>query len=276
MLIHVSIVLHSLNKCKFYFAAHPHTTIILPAVRAISLQPILYKQKPNLKAAYTKLESFTDPKRDTKQLKTIANSFVPWLETFNDKFPKQPTTVELENWREASLALVNGLEFDKLFPLLDFWRLVFLEPRISAQISVNMETIGVFLEKAKTSLDSGAAGSTSRNSYVTLLRLLSNMFSNLDVATHLLGSNVRQKVDAIVVPCLLHSDSAVRSAAAGVAFNTAAYHSASRVNYYRDGKRGSPIPASTGSEEWELETIPALLESLNQENHSEEVGESFT
>jgi desumoylating isopeptidase 1 len=223
------------------------------------------------------LESFIDASTDAqgaKARKIISTSLVPWLDSYNNSFPKPPIRDDLDQWRTVSLSLANSLDLDKLFPLIDFWRLILLEGRVYSLLAQNLEPFEIFLSKVKSSLEAPSIGTSNpRNSYVTLLRLLSNVFASSEIAQQLLGPQLRQLMLSVIVPCLLHSDSAVRSAAPGVAFNSAAYYQAARVKYYRDRKRGEPIPESIGSEEWELEMIPALLEAVRQETQSEEVGE---
>jgi desumoylating isopeptidase 1 len=219
---------------------------------------------------------FIEARADTQTAKTrkvISSSLVPWLDTYNNGFAKPPSRSNLDQWRIASVSLANLLELDKLFPLIDFWRILVLEVRIGSVLAQNLELFQAFLNKAKTSLETPSGdGSNPRNSYVTLLRLLSNAFTSSEIASQLLGPQSKQQMVSVIVPCLLHSDSTVRSAAAGAAFNSTAYYQVGRVQYYRDGKRGESVPESTGSEEWELEIIPALLEALRQETQSEEVG----
>jgi hypothetical protein len=245
-------------------------------VQAISLQPILYKQKPNLQAASAKLDSFLAERKVPQSSRDVLKkSLVGWIETYNNGYPHPPPAAELSKWRTISKSTTDLLDVDKLFPLIDFWRMIVLDARIGSHLAVQTQPFEAFLEKVRLSLDGPPSGSGNpRNTYVTLLRLLSNAFVSPELAYTLLGSQLRQSVTTVVVPCLLHSDSAVRSAAAGVAFNAAAYYQAARVKYHRDGKRGDPAPETLGDEDWEMELITALLEALSQETDSEEVGES--
>ena len=242
-------------------------------MRAISLQPILYKQKPNLQAASAKLESFLG----TNQIKSrdvLKSSLIKWLGTYDNGYPNPPSRLDLSKWRIFSENTAQLLEADKLFPLFDLWRMILLDPRIGLELSQGTQPFETFLDKARSSLESPSAESRSpRNTLVTLLRLLSNAFTSPELSGVLLLRHLRQSVMAVVVPCLLHADSAVRTAAAGVAFNAATRYQAARVSHYRDGKPGDTVPETLGDEDWEMELTTALLEALSQETESEEVGE---
>lgn len=107
----------------------------------------------------------------------------------------------------------------------------------------------------------------ARNYTLTLLRMLSNTF-----AFRLLGSTVarRKTVTAILVNNLLHEDAAVRTAAASLGFNIAAFVQKERLEQVK--QRYGPFAQSEEDGDWEVEIISAVLEAIQNEKHSEEIG----
>ncbi len=77
------------------------------------------------------------------------------------------------------------------------------------------------------------------------------------------------------MPSLLHADAQVRTAAASLAFNVAATVQTARVEAVRSGKGGREEDEDgEGAEEWRVEIVSALLEAVDREKSSEEVGAS--
>lgn len=102
-----------------------------------------------------------------------------------------------------------------------------------------------------------------------VLRLLSNAFASPKLAKTLF-STMRAELTDVLVPSLLHVDGAVRMAAASLAFNVAAYFQKGRV----DRLKGNVISVQE-DEEWEVEIVSAVVEALDRETKSEEVGTSI-
>lgn len=73
---------------------------------------------------------------------------------------------------------------------------------------------------------------------------------------------------SVLVPSLLHEDGAVRTAAASLAFNVAAFIQKGRVAKVR-----GEIVAAFEDEDWEVEIVSAAIEALDRETASEDVGE---
>lgn len=71
----------------------------------------------------------------------------------------------------------------------------------------------------------------------------------------------------VLVPSLLHEDGAVRTAAASLAFNVAAFIQKGRVAKVR----GETVEAFE-DEDWEVEIVSAVVEALDRETASEDVG----
>lgn len=74
----------------------------------------------------------------------------------------------------------------------------------------------------------------------------------------------------LLVTTLLHDDAAVRTAAASLAFNVAAYLQKGRVDKVKNG--GGEVQGIEEDGDWEVEMVSAVVEALNREKSSEEVG----
>lgn len=152
------------------------------------------------------------------------------------------------------------------------WRLALLDPTVSswcASLPMNKSSpdpIVLFLGKATSGL---AASNAPRNYILTVLRMLSNSFSNSTLTQVLLSGSSRSEVTSLLVTTLLHEDAAVRTAAASLAFNVATYLQKGRVEKVRGGG------GAEGAEEdgdWEVEMTSAVIEAIDREKGSEEVG----
>ncbi len=82
------------------------------------------------------------------------------------------------------------------------------------------------------------------------------------------GSN-KQSFTSFLIPTLLHDDPTVRTSAASLAFNAAAFIQAGRAEKIRNGGRAT---AEYEDEDWEVEMVSAILEALDREKDSEDVG----
>jgi hypothetical protein len=76
----------------------------------------------------------------------------------------------------------------------------------------------------------------------------------------------------LLVTTLLHDDAAVRTAAASLAFNVAAYLQKGRVDNVKSG--GSETEGMEEDGDWEIEMASAVVEAIDREKNSEEVGQS--
>lgn len=77
------------------------------------------------------------------------------------------------------------------------------------------------------------------------------------------------EVTSLLVSTLLHEDVAVRTAAASLAFNVAAYLQKGRI----DGVKGGVSGADSADGDWEVELISAVVEAIDREKSGEEIGQ---
>lgn len=268
--------------------AHPHTTLPLPAVEALSLNPILFHHVPSLDIVLAKQISFIDEQSpwpvsgQTKdQVKAVITTFVKSF--LKPRFHSTGTAVldtkslsvnsmTINTWSQTTNDLAAVIPPDSLFPIADLWRLAFLDPTVcswAANLSPpsnSSNPIHVLLSKAILSHDFPSKG--ARNYILIVLRLLCNSFSQASLAQTILKSSIRDGITAALINSLLHQDGVVRTASASLAFNIAAVLQKDRIDAV---KSGQDIQFASDAD-WEIEIITAVVEALNREKENEEVG----
>ena len=258
-------------------AAHPHTTLELSVVKAISLDPILFSQVPALDTVRDKLISFIDAApsdalpNGTSIKDDLTYIIFPWLKSrFSQGKPSAQIPPTLTSkFTQIIVTLIKALSMNSLFPLLDIWRLAVLDPSFAIGSVRPLTSLLTTISTSGTSI--------SRATLLTLLRLLSNAIGSPSLARPLLVSDPQAKaaVTGVLVQTLLHEDRLVRVAAASVAFNVAAWVQRGRVARLTGSGTGKGDEAKENEEDEERDTeiISAVIESIIKESESEEVGE---
>ncbi|KAA1479311.1 DUF862-domain-containing protein [Dentipellis sp. KUC8613] len=263
------------------YPPHPHTSLSLPAVSLISLDPIFFSHVPALDTVREKLFSFIDalgPEKfpNRNQLKeSMSQSIFPWLQLRSGlnptKLPSAPTTALIMAFTQMAVTLVQTLPVGSLFPFLDVWRLAILDSSIA---SASLSPLTVLLTNLA---DSSTV--VPRATYLTLLRMLSNALGTPVLARSLLAENKKAKsgLTTVLVQTLLHQDRVVRVAAASVAFNASAWVQRGRVARLQ-GDNGKTDGISEGEEDvdWDVELVSAIVEALGNETESEDVVHRLT
>ncbi|KAF5374136.1 hypothetical protein D9615_008883 [Tricholomella constricta] len=265
------------------YPPHPHTSLSLPAVQALSLNPILFTQVPAIDTVLTRLSSFIDsnPWLSTTQSpgqakQTLTGTVAPYLKARfsaapSSKLPSATPTL-LTSWSQATSAIASALPVASLFPLVDLWRLALLDPSVGTWVSSfpTSSPILLFIDKATAALKIPDPTSNPRNYLLTVLRLLSNTFATPALARSLFLTT-RAALAEVVIPSLLHTDGAVRTAAASLAFNVAAFLQKGRVDKVKGGGGHAARDNTLEDEDWEVEMVSAVVEALGRETTSEEV-----
>ncbi|KAF7985602.1 hypothetical protein HWV62_3907 [Athelia sp. TMB] len=261
------------------FPPHPHSTLTLPAVEHLSLNPILFTQVPALDSVNAKLCTFIDATpswpsnaaQSQSQVKqTLSQAVLPFLKAPASATKPKASAGLLVPWARVTATLSDALQPAELFPLIDMWRLAIIDPTISlwcAALSTSKnapDPINIFIRKAATALAGPVIA--PRNFILIMLRLLSNTFSNPALARILLSDGTRVPVTDLLVTSLLHEDAAVRTAAASLAFNIAAYFQKRRMDKLRGQDDGGEEAG-----DWEVEIVTAVIEAIDREKSSEEV-----
>ena len=273
-------------------SAHPHTSISLPTVQSLSVNPILFTQVPALDTVITKLTSFIDTTpswpsspQDQIQLKELlGRTIIPYLKARfpntkqGQKAPASSASISsavLDRWARSTETFTAALSVSELFPLVDMWRLAILDPSVGTFISQipagndSRDPLLVFLDHGIAALKTSSPN--PRNFILTLLRLLSNAFSCAPLARRV-AEEWRALLTPFLIATLLHDDPTVRTSAASFAFNVAAFFQNRRVETVRKGLGVEDGPAEDG--EWEVEMVSAVVEAIGREKESEDVGES--
>lgn len=264
-----------LEEC---FPRHPHRKLYLPAIEAVSTNPIQSSNSPNFTALLGKLEGFSGTTSDDIAL--LRTKVVPLLEGKAAKSDAETKDTYLA-WTAATGRMLGELKAEETFPVIDLWRVALLNPKIVTLLTINLtpstnsaeQPISSILDLAARTLKSSGT-STPKPFLLTVLRLLTNLLASLPLANLFLATpspsallhTLQENIVTVTVDSLLHPDQAVRTAAAGVAINLAGYrHRVSKEQH---------IQAEDGDEhEWEIELASALIESIGKEV-DEDVGES--
>ena len=260
------------------------------------MDPILFTQTPPVDTMVSKLlsslesicwppslESTPDEIKDT-----ISKSFGPYLKariciakgSSTDGKATSAALVSstpsmLNSWTVATSAIISVFPVDALFPLIDMWRVSFLDPATclwacSGSGSRCGGLIDVITSRALEVLETGEISKGRRNYVVTVLRLLCNTFSNAVLTRSILmDDRLRPTLTGVLIQSLLWEDGSVRTAASSMAFNVAAWLQKGRV---RDGREEDQDQVEE-DEEWEMELISAVVEGLGREKYNEEIGE---
>lgn len=271
----------------YILPAHPHASLSLPTVKALSLAPILFTQVPALDAVLAKFASFVDaapPSPTTAQAKEVLRGqVVPYLKarfapaTNGTKSTPLPsaTSALLVPWAAATTTLAGALPTDALFPLVDMWRLAVLDSAVATWLAAapGAGPVGVLARIARDALAQSTQDKGTRNYVLTTLRLLANAFGSAALARGLLsGPGADGEVLGTLVPALLHADAVVRTAAASLAFNAAASVQRARVaaGAGLGGTTASSVndadAAAAADEDWQVELASALVEALKRES----------
>ena len=248
------------------FPRHPHRKLYLPAVEAIPISPITSTTTPPYPALLTKLESFG---ADKEKVRFLREKVVPVLE--GKGIAGRDLLVE---WGRVSNELLESLKPAETYPLIDLWRVGLLNPEIASTLAVvcsptssSGDPISSILALAVQALNASAT-STPKSFLLTVLRLLTNLLAPIQLANLLLTSPpapMQGKIVSIVVDSLLHRETAVRSAAAGVAVNLGGWRHRVAKEQGKEVEDGLEV-------EWEVDVVSALLEAVERES-DEDVGE---
>ncbi|KAJ7758548.1 PPPDE putative peptidase domain-containing protein [Mycena maculata] len=272
------------------YPPHPHSSLALPTVKALSLAPILFTQVPALDTVLAKFVSFVDAapaSPASAQAKEVLRAqVVPYLKarfapapvangTKSTSLPSATPTL-LVPWAAATTTLASTLQPDALFPLVDMWRLAVLDPAAATWLAAapSAGPVGVLACIARDALSQATQDKGTRNYVLTALRLLANAFGCAPLARVLLaGSGSDGAALGTLVPALLHADAAVRTAAASLAFNAAASVQRARVaagaglgGVSAGGSKADDADvAAAADEDWQVELASALVEALQRE-----------
>lgn len=257
------------------FPPHPHASLPLPAIRAISTTPILYSQTPNWSSLLGKLLPSIDSSSLPLDQKAAVKTFfeqdvVPFLQTKTLPQDKNFDTL-ITTFVGHTELLKAHLPLDQVFPVFDLWRMAILDPKVCSLATISTPTsssAGLLKICTDVVADSPSNVSLPRPYLLTILRLVANCFSFLPLAVLFVSptSTSRTAFTTFLVDSLLSEDEHTKSAAAAIAFNVAS------VRHRVLDHRGMQLEP-TGEEEgdWVLEVVFAVLEAIKVEEQKEDV-----
>jgi hypothetical protein len=246
----------------------------------VSTAPIIFRTIASLDAVTAKLSHFIDSSdlqvgEKTRIKDVIESSVLPFLRL--QVLPPGKSTVKplsslsqmLREWTDFSKILTSVLAIEQLFPVIDLWRIGFLNPTVGTWVSeehaggsgVTSSIIYEFLKKAELQ-------PLPRSFVITLLKCFSNALGILPLSRRLMTPGpLREKLTSLAITQLLEQDNQVRAAASSLVFNIASCTQVLRV------ETGSNNPAPkihAGSDaEWEMELVSVIVEGVRREQSEE-------
>lgn len=273
------------------YPPHPHARLSKPlrSLSALPSRPHLYSSIPNLSSLLQKIDatlaqhpskSFAERADLQVARKTIASSWIPWLESTRNSTAARlpPSSLPTESTAVAK-QLAAALPVDSLFPVLDLYRLSALQESFVAATFRNPTAADRKDVNGMTRLLSLVSELAFKNEWTTshrpLLLTAARLLTNLAASTPFVEvieshENVRSLVLELTTSLLLCPDASVRSAAATVAFNLAHHQHAERADWINRDPQAPPMLGSRLGETWESELASALLQAITNESESEE------
>ncbi|KAK8845473.1 hypothetical protein IAR55_006186 [Kwoniella newhampshirensis] len=252
-----------LEEC---FPTHPHRKVYLPAIGSLPKQPITASVVPAFPALISKLEGFLRGKGKEQDLRVTQEEVVPYLEGKKSLSNAELQTM-VEKWIRATGSLLDSVQAEESFPIIDLWRVGLTKPPIASLLALRLSPtaqsnstsnpVSTILSLASTTLTT-KSNSTPKPFLITVLRFATNLLASHELANLILAhdshSDVQEKMISVLVESLLHPDVGVRTAAAGVGLNMGIWRQTSSGD--EDGR---------AEVNWEVEMISALVEGIGRE-----------
>ena len=240
----------------------------------------MFRTITSLDAVVTKLSYFIDTselraEEKAKIKDTIESTTLPFLKL--QVLPSGKSTTKplsllapmLTEWADASKTLISALPTERLFPVVDLWRIALLSTAVGTWVSgepfgipgATSSIISEFLTKAEFK-------PLPRPFVLTLLKCLSNAFGTPALSQRLLlPGPLRDKLTDLAISQLLEADGQVRTAAASLVFNIASSTQVQRA----DTGRNFLVPRTPSGVdvEWEIEVVSAVIEGIRREEGEE-------
>lgn len=256
------------------FPPHPHESLPLPAIKALSTAPILFTAQPNWTALLGKLLPAIDgmsavPAEERAKIQHFfQGEVVPFLQT---KTLSSGCSLEalIVSWAAYTDRLQAELGPEQLFPLFDLWRVAMLDPKVCSLVSMPPTSIGSRPLLALFTTLYKLPSATPQAYLLTVLRLVANCFSFLGLAALIVAPSApsRTAFTTLLVDNLLSADEGVKSAAAAIAFNVASVRHRSVT-----GRLAAVEGGGSGDEgDWTLEVVFAVLEAIKTEDSNEDI-----
>ncbi|SNX87060.1 uncharacterized protein MEPE_05770 [Melanopsichium pennsylvanicum] len=273
------------------YPPHPHSRLSKPlkAINALPSKPHRYSVTPNLASLLQKIDttiaqhpakSFAEKADLQLTRKTIASTWIPWLEANrHGKSGRPPPTSLAEDSAHVAEQLADTLPIDSLFPILDLFRLSALHESFvraafrnsAAADRKEVNGISRILSHVSDLAYKNEWSATHRPLFLTAARLMTNLAASTSF-TEVIESHepIRSLALELATSLLLCPDTSVRSAAATAAFNLALHQHAERADWVNRDAQAPPMLGSRLGETWETELASALLQAIVNEEESDE------
>lgn len=261
------------------FPPHPHLSLSLPRLEEISTTPIVFRATSSVDVVATKLSHFIDssqlPEGEKINVKNaIGATILPFLKLQTPSTgkspikPLSPLSPMLTEWSDSSKLLISALPIEQLFPIVDLWRMGFLNTAVGTWVSEDVSTPGTTFGIISEFLKKTELKPLPRSFVLTLLKCLSNALSALPLSQRLLAPGpLREKLTDFATSQLLEKDDQIRATAASMVFNIASYTQVQRVEA---GKHDFvPRVPENFDGEWEIEVVSAVIEGIRREENEE-------
>ncbi|KAA1135705.1 hypothetical protein PGTUg99_008916 [Puccinia graminis f. sp. tritici] len=245
------------------YPPHPHLKLRLPKLKALSPSPILYPQVFNFEKALNKLlDSFPSDSNSPREVikQTFEWVVIPFL---NNKTDLNSPDRFLQ-WARATTQVLDSLGSSDSFPALDFLRLAVLREEYVDQLFICPPDSNPLYEAIRIGYSQSLKGTQlARPFSLTLLRLLSNGLGAPKLAEQMIERETQNEGQFLrfVVGRLLDGDVDVQVLASGVFYGLVSRWASIRV----DWQDTRPVDRAGSEEEWEVESMSALVESLDRE-----------
>lgn len=245
------------------YPPHPHLKLHLPKLKSLPPNPIEYPQPLNFEKALSKLvNSF--PPDSTNLRETIKQTFEYVVIPFLNKQADLNSPARFTQWSDATTQVLQNLGSSNSFPALDFLRLALLREEYIDQLFIcpfDSNPIYKAIYTANSETSNGAK--LERAFSLTLLRVLSNALRSHKLAEQMIEMETQHDsvILRFVVGRLLDGDTDVQVLACGVFYGLVSRWASIRVEWLE-----TDTPSDGGlQEEWEVESMSALLERLGRE-----------
>lgn len=260
--------------------AHAHLSLSLPYLASVSTQPIMFRTVASLDAVVAKLVHFIDSSElqveEKARIKDIIESAaLPFLKL--QVLPRGKAAVKplsslapmLAEWSDASKILISALPTEQLFPVVDLWRVGFLNTTVGTWVSeAHATTPGAASSTISELLNKAQFKPLPRTFVLTLLKCFCNAFGAPALSQRILSpGSLRDKLTDLAISQLLEEDSLVRTTAASLVFNISSGIRAQRAD---TGNNCFSLQNYPGVDaEWEMEVVSAVIEGIRREEAEE-------
>jgi len=248
------------------YPPHPHIKLTLPKLKALSPSPILYPQVFNFEKALNKLLDSFPQDSNTSPREVIKQTFEWVVIPFLNKKTDLNSPDRFLQWARATTQVLDSLGSSDSFPALDFLRLAVLREEYVDQLYICPAESNPVYEAVRVGRSQSEEGQKlARPFCLTLLRLLSNTLGSAKVAEQMMERETKNEMLLLrfVVGRLLDGDLDVQVLASGVFYGLVSRWACNRVEWIHPASQAGADADAV--EEWEIEAMSALVESLDRE-----------